>query len=632
MRKTLLTIIFSSFFSVLLVNKAVAADEFRTEFNVTYDIQADAETYVTQNIEVTNLRSDVIARKYTLTVKQMSIYDIQAVDQKGEMEIVKEINDDVTTIDVIFNENIIGENRGNEFVLKYKTRDIATKIGKIYTVRIPKIADLDVIREYKIKLLVPQAFGPVNFITPEPNVVNDEPLLREYTFDKESLEQRGVSASFGEYQVLNYKLKYQLKNDSILTNVQEVAFPPDIKDLQQVEHGQINPLPHKVKQDKDGNLIALYVVKPKSKLEVELTGSVRLLGRQINPELGGTFDEIPKDLKEKYTVDNKFWEVDSPEIQNLKSRMYDKDLNVTQNAQIIYSFVTNSLNYDFETIENDYLERHGALKALNKEAPAACMEFTDLFITLARAMGIPARELNGYAVNVYEKADLPLSIKLKSGDFLHSWPEYYDPNFGWIPIDPTWGSTSQLDFFSKLDNSHFAFVIKGLSSEHPLPAGLYRYEDTKKQVSVDISHNETDADFTHSISLYKKLTLNPFYLISGKRNYMAYNQGGTYIYNFYGSNLLPHQVKKVHLARNIEELQYEDINGDLQKQDVVYISKNPKKRLINPFAFTFSLFLGLGLCSSAYYFLVVRGYRKKLRLLLPNRLRDQDQKHNPHSK
>ena len=150
----------------------MAADEFRTEFNVTYDIQPNAETHVTQNIEVTNLRSDVIAKKYSLTVKQMSIYDIQAVDQKGEMKVVKEVKDDVTTVDVLFNENIIGENRSNEFVLKYKTKDIATKIGKIYTVRIPKIADLDVIREYKIKLLVPTSFGPNIFITPEPKLIN----------------------------------------------------------------------------------------------------------------------------------------------------------------------------------------------------------------------------------------------------------------------------------------------------------------------------------------------------------------------------------------------------------------------------------------------------------------------------
>ncbi len=617
---------------LLFTGRAMAADEFRTEFSVTYDVRPDTETYVTQNIEVTNLRSDVIAKKYTLTVKQMSIYDIQAIDQKGEMEVKKEVKDDVTTIDVLFNENIIGENRSNQFVLKYKTRDIASKVGNIYTVRIPKIADLDVIREYKIDLLVPASFGPNIFVTPEPKIINEEPSLREYMFDKESLELKGVSASFGKYQVLNYKLKYQLKNNSFLTNIQEIALPPDIENLQQVKHTQIQPLPQKVKQDKDGNLIALYVVKPRSKLEVELTGSVRLLGRQINPELGGNVDKIPKNLAEKYTIPQKFWEVDAPEIQNLKSRMFDKELNVTQNAQIIYSFVTNTLNYDFDTIQNDYLERHGALKALNKEGKAACMEFTDLFITLARAMGIPARELNGYAVNVYENADLPLSIKLRSGDFLHAWPEYYDPNFGWIPVDPTWGSTSQLDFFSKLDNSHFAFVIKGLSSEHPLPAGLYRVDDNKKLVTVDISHNDKEAEFTHEVALYKKLTFNPVQLIMGKKKYMVSNQGGTYIYNFYGSNLLPYQVKKVYLPRNLDELQYEDINGNLQKQEIIYLNKNPKRSLVNPLTFTFSLLLGLGLCSFAYYFLVVREYRKKLPLLLPSRLRGLDQKRNQRSK
>lgn len=626
MRKTLLKLFFLIFAVLLLSNPVRAADEFRTEFNVTYDIKPNAETYVTQNIEVTNLKSDVIAKKYSLTVKQMAIYDVRAVDQRGEMEIVKNIEGDETTIDVLFNENIIGENRTNKFTLTYKTKDIASKIGEIYTVRIPKVADLDVIREYKIKLVVPNQLGPNIFITPEPKLTSDKSELKEYTFDKESLEQKGISASFGKYQILNYKLIYQLKNDTVLTNVQEIALPPDIKNIQQVKHKSLNPQPYKVKTDKDGNLIASYIVKPKSELEVELTGSTRLLGRQINPQLGGSFEEIPKKLVDRYTISQKYWEVDAPEIQNLKSRMFDKELSVAQNAQIVYSFVVNSLNYDFETVQNDYLERHGAISALNKEAPTACMEFTDLFITLARAMGIPARELNGYAVNIYEKSDLPLSIKLKSGDYLHAWPEYYDPNFGWVPVDPTWGSTSQLDFFSKLDNSHFVFAIKGLNSEHPLPAGLYRKDDSKKLVSVDIAQSEED--FKHEIVLKKKLSLNPFYLIFGRGKYVAYNHGGTYIYNFEGHDLLPHQVMKVTLPKNIEKLQYEDLNGNLQTQSVVLIKENPTRKFVNPIKLIFSLVAGLGLCSFAYYLLVARGYRKKLPDLLQNLPRAPGQKRN----
>ena len=93
------------------------------------------------------------------------------------------------------------------------------------------------------------------------------------------------------------------------------------------------------------------------------------------------------------------------------------------------------------------------------------MEFTDLFITIARSAGIPAREVNGFAYT--ENPDIqPLSLV---NDVLHAWPEYYDSEKGvWIPVDPTWGSTTGgVDYFSKLDLRHFTFVVHGKDSTKP---------------------------------------------------------------------------------------------------------------------------------------------------------------------
>lgn len=606
----------------------LASDEFKTEFDVTYDVQPNGETFVTQDITITNLKDDVIATNYSLTLKQMLVSDLEAVDQAGPMEVVDEVEDDLTTIRVIFNENIIGQGRSNNFTLKYKTKDIATKIGEIYTVRIPKVADLDVIREYKVDLIVPDSFGPNIFITPQPSIMNPEGPVTRYSFTKELLENKGISASFGQYQVLNYKLTYQLENNTIFSNIQEIALPPDKDDLQQVQHKSLEPEPLKVYEDRDGNLIAQYVLRPKSKLDIELTGSVRLIGRQINPQLGGSFDDIPQDLIDRYTNEENYWEVNDPIIQNLKNKILDKELNVAENAQLIYTFTVNALNYDFDVIKNDYLERGGALKALNKDVPTACMEFTDLFITLARAAGIPARELNGYAVNIYQNTDLPLSIQLRSGDLLHSWPEFYDPSFGWVPIDPTWGNTSQLDFFTKLDNSHFAFVIKGSDSERPLPAGFYRLDEDKRLVEVDISENTDDAEFDHLVSLYKRVTINPFYLIAGYRKYYVKNEGGTYIYNLEGEDLLPFETRKLSLRKDREVLSFNDLNGETHTQSLFLTGENPRKSVIKPWKIIFSILLGLGLCSFAYYFLIVRGYRQILLLRLQNLLQALDPRRN----
>ncbi len=100
------------------------------------------------------------------------------------------------------------------------------------------------------------------------------------------------------------------------------------------------------------------------------------------------------------------------------------------------------------------------------------MEFTDLFIALARAAGIPAREIVGYAYTTNSRLR-PLSLV---ADVLHAWPEYYDSEKQtWIPIDPTWANTTGgVNYFDKLDFNHITFAIHGFSSELPYAAGFYK--------------------------------------------------------------------------------------------------------------------------------------------------------------
>jgi hypothetical protein len=71
-------------------------------------------------------------------------------------------------------------------------------------------------------------------------------------------------------------------------------------------------------------------------------------------------------------------------------------------------------------------------------------------------------------------------------DILHAWPEYYDKKTKrWIMVDPTWGSTTKgMDYFTTLDFSHIAFVIKGKDSEYPIPAGGYKFDKESKDVEV----------------------------------------------------------------------------------------------------------------------------------------------------
>lgn len=68
-----------------------------------------------------------------------------------------------------------------------------------------------------------------------------------------------------------------------------------------------------------------------------------------------------------------------------------------------------------------------------------CQDFANLFICMARLMGIPARYVWGY---IYTGNTGPTRA---GSDATHAWVQLYIPNVGWKAFDPTNGVLPQLD-------------------------------------------------------------------------------------------------------------------------------------------------------------------------------------------
>ena len=270
------------------------ADElFDTEFNVVYNIAPTGEASIVQNIKITNKQDDVVATNYSLTIKDMNIYDAAGTDDEGELKLETSKDVNTTTLKTEFNEQVIGADRSYEWQLKYKSGDIATKVGEVWNVHIPQVEVLDLTKDYNVTLVVPKEFGPEIFISPLPTKATDEGASITYFFDKKTLAEKGITASFGNFQTLNFQLKYNLSNESAFTSYQEIALPPDITNTQQVLYKSLEPKPYSFHTDDDGNLIATYKLGGHDEVEVILTGSARIAGKQINPFFGGSLSEIP---------------------------------------------------------------------------------------------------------------------------------------------------------------------------------------------------------------------------------------------------------------------------------------------------------------------------------------------------
>ncbi|MCL5095381.1 MAG: transglutaminase-like domain-containing protein [Patescibacteria group bacterium] len=456
-------VVFSFFFSFLFffAKDARASNEFSSAYDLTFEVKNDAKTFVLQNIHLTNLTTNYYASEYTLILGTDKIEQIEAFDGQGPLKIKVEKNFEQTKIHVQFNEKIVGLGKILNWTLKYQSLEIAKKLGRIWEINIPRLSAEENPTFYNVSLLVPPVFNEPAYVFPQPK--------NRYYWTLHEGSKDGISLAFGDWQGFKFDLNYHLENKQLLSGKTEIALPADTP-YQKIILKNINPKPKKIRVDHDGNWLAEYFLLPKQKLDVKVSGSVKIFAQEQ--------PDYPKDdgasVYHNYLKTEEFWE------QNEKIKELAKQLKTPRE---IYDYVIKTLNYDYERA-NQETKRLGAAAILTQPQKAICMEFTDLFIALARSSNLPAREVDGFAYTSNSKLK-PLSLVT---DVLHSWPEYWDKDKNlWVQIDPTWGKTSQMNYFDRFDFNHFAFVIRGLSSKEPYPAGSYRSQSGGKDVLVEFS-------------------------------------------------------------------------------------------------------------------------------------------------
>lgn len=392
------------------------------------------------------------------------ITNVKASDPGGEIVPQVSKSNGGYSLVLTFNTKSVGKGDKLPFTITFDTSTIAKKIGEIREINIPGITNPEDFSSFTVKINVPDSFGKPTYIKPDKT---DNNLL----FTKEQLGKSGISIAFGKEQKYSFSLKYHLRNDNIYPIRTEIALPPSTN-YQEVFLTQISPQPLNVTIDDDGNWLAEYKLAPTEKKDIEVTGIAKISFVPVEESLSP--DNFEKFLKEK-----QYWDVSRVDVQNLAQKL--------KTPRAIYDYVVNTLSYDFSRVTEDK-PRLGGLNTLKNPTSAVCREFTDLFITVARAAGIPAREVNGFAYSENTK-QRPLSL---TTDILHSWPEYYDINKKtWIMVDPTWGNTTGgVDYFDVLDFDHFTFVIKGNDSSYPIPAGGYKFIDTKDKKDIKVSFTD----------------------------------------------------------------------------------------------------------------------------------------------
>jgi transglutaminase-like putative cysteine protease len=446
-------------FLLLPLSKVYAAD-FKTDYQVEYNLsqsQNDLNSQVSFKIKIINLRSEVFVSKFAISFPNtFSITNLKTSDDNGYID-PKIISDgDKTKIELEFSNPAVGKDSENTFFLNFDQANLFKVNGKIWEVVLPVIENKQN-ESYRVTVNLPQATSKkISIAKPNPDSVTGNKIIWNDPHTKT------IYAVFGESQAYQTELTYHLKNDQIYPVFTEVAFPPETAN-QKFFLESINPPPESVRLDEDGNYLGKYFLKPLESKTIVYKSVIEVYSK-TRDDSTPYFRSLINSQKNYLLTAKKYWQISK--IDQIKNADSPKE---------IYDFVRNNLKYNYDKI-NSNNKRIGADAVLSNPDQAVCLEYSDLFVGIAREKGIYSREVEGYGFSLDPKLQ-PISL---SSDILHAWPEYFDTKVGnWISVDPTWEDTSGIDYFSSFDLNHIVFVIHGKNSDYPLAAGTYKIENSR---------------------------------------------------------------------------------------------------------------------------------------------------------
>ena len=254
-----------------------------------------------------------------------------------------------------------------------------------------------------------------------------------------------VGADTSDYRILeakNYKIRnnYQLINtgDHEAFSVKAMVLVGAVSDspYQQNINYKVTPWPKYTYVDSSGNIYAeIMIDKIKSGETKTITVEKEVINSGISYsqdiyELGADYTEFLEDINhDQYFEAGDKVETTAPEI-SAKAADFDTSKTLVALMRDIYDFVNTYITYD---LDPKYANK-GALSAI-KTARGVCDEYATLFTAISRALNLPARVVTGYWLN----SDEPLrdGVWNDISTNAHAWAEFYLPEVGWIPVEPT---------------------------------------------------------------------------------------------------------------------------------------------------------------------------------------------------
>lgn len=211
---------------------------------------------------------------------------------------------------------------------------------------------------------------------------------------------------------------------------------------------QFSPWPDEIVTDANGHREAVYFFSSLAAgetiiLEQKYGVESNAVHYDINSSLVSSEQDLSLLETSRYLEPEPGIESDSEEIRAYAQQIAGTETNPYVLARRAFSDINQYLQYDVEGTGEQ-----GALAALYG-AVGNCDDYAKLFVAVMRALGVPARVQSGYLYQPQEHNTEPyLDVEVGRvylNSLRHAWAEFYLEEFGWVPVDPTYTYTVEIN-------------------------------------------------------------------------------------------------------------------------------------------------------------------------------------------
>ncbi|HDI75370.1 MAG: hypothetical protein DRJ52_06730 [Thermoprotei archaeon] len=277
--------------------------------------------------------------------------------------------------------------------------------------------------------------------------------------------------SYTKSSIVFYNITYTIKAKYLVVNRYKITMKdyvyialPRNTTYQYSRLVSMNPKPIKIDKDDDGNVFAVVIVeaKPGEKIWIEAVYSVRVSGYKIFFNVNESlWPEYP--VVRKLTSKTNFWNTENEEIINLAYRIKKGDTPL-EVALSVAKWVRRHMSYQVIGY------RLGSDRALVRTfmgdyiIQGDCTEIADVYVTLMRILGVPARTVFGILLTEHKsKLWINMTTAHREGIELikhwggHMWSQVYLPPWGWVDVEMLEELRVKLGEYS---NYHIIFGIE----------------------------------------------------------------------------------------------------------------------------------------------------------------------------